>query len=487
MLEANAPFLKILGRKDFSEISGDKITDWMEEKAKRGFVQALLRCQQQGFVSDYECVCQRDDGSKIYLLINAHLNQAPAGETISATCKDITAIKRVEWALRDKEARLRAVLNISPAAIYILTLGDGPNCPLCASDPQCKMHLSFISASIQDITGFSERDYMSDCSLWLERVHPDDVKSLKEGYRHLSSETGLDNQYRFRHKNGEYRWLNEKLIVQRDEQGEICQVIGSMMDVSDIVHTQQQVLKLSSAVEQSPCPIFITNTRGIIEYVNSKLTELTGYDEGEVLGRTPKLFSSGRTEVSLYRDLWSKITQGKKWYGTIRNKKKDGQYFWVKEAIAPIRNSGGQITHFVAIQEDVSKMIDASKELERQLKEHTQKIKLLEQQRSEQRKSVAIGRMAAWVAHEINNPLAGIKNSFQLLKSAIPDDHQYFRYVGLIDKEIDRISLITKQLYSMYKQEDTQAHEFDCNIVIEEIVLLCNSGQKRSTFAMFRR
>ncbi|WP_235185962.1 PAS domain-containing protein [Methylomarinum vadi] len=386
---------------------------------------------------------------------------------------------KVESEYRNKETHLRAVINVSPTAIYILSPREDNDSPSFFTDPNCHLHLAFISAAIEKITGFTVREYLVDPKLWMSRVHPEDVANVMESYGLCQSQNAVNNQYRCLHKNGEYRWLHERLVVQRGRNGEIVQVIGSLMDVSDIVKTHEQLHILSSAVEQSPCPIFITNTKGTIEYANSKLLEITGFSEQEVLGHTPRIFSSGCTEVSIYADLWNTITAGKKWYGTIRNKKKNGQHFWVKESIAPIKNCNDETTHFVAIQEDVSTMVNASEELEQQLKDHTEKIKLLEQQRSEQRKSVAIGRMAAWVAHEINNPLAGIKNSFQLLKSAIPDTHKFFRYVDLIDKEIDRISLITKQLYSLYKQEDARAREFDCNMMIEEIILLSTLGKKQ--------
>lgn len=477
ILEANDSFLKILGQKKISEIKGKELSDWMELKSKSHFKKVLDQCQQNGYIKDYECTCKQSDGSKVYILINAHLSQYSNIPSISALCKDITAIKKVEFELRQNEVNLRAVMNISPATIFILSPGLDSNCPLCNSKDKCILHLSFVSSSIKDITGYSEDEYLSDSSLWLERVHPEDVDKLRESYYQIFTQSNLDNQYRYRHKNGDYRWLNVKMIIINNEEGEINQVIGSMMDISDIIHAREQVEKLSSAVEQSPCPIFITDTEGKIEYANAKLMEITGLTESEVIGHTPKIFASGHTDKNTYQELWKTICSGEKWYGTIQNKDINGQYIWVKEAIAPIRNTRNEITHFVAIQEDISNIISNSEELKLKLKKYTEKIKTLEYQRSEQQKSVAIGRMAAWVAHEINNPLAGIYNSFQLLKHAIPKDHQYFRYVDLIDNEISRISLITKQLYSLYKQEDIKPHQFDCNEIIEEIILLCTSGQ----------
>ena len=89
--------------------------------------------------------------------------------------------------------------------------------------------------------------------------------------------------------------------------------------------------------------------------------------------------------------------------------------------------------------------------------------------------------MAAWVAHEVNNPLAGIKNSFQLVKSAVSETHQYYHYVNLIDIEINRIGLMTKQLYSLYRQDSNEKNQFDCITVVKEIISLCEgSGKNRN-------
>lgn len=479
ILEANTPFLKQLGKPFFSDIGGKPLSDFAENEAKTILRQALHDCQTQGVITNLECVFITPDGQFVSILINAYLNQSLRGSSISVLCKDINAIQPVETPDQIKVSDSSSDPQTGPAALFIIERASEAADRSYSTGASDDLHLAFISNNIRKITGYSERDFLVDETLWLNRIHLDDIKMYLENYRLCLTGNSANIQYRFQHKNGDYRWLNETLVVQRDADGAITRAIGSLTDATDWLLMQEQVKKLRSVVEQSPCPIFITDTNGIIEYANPRLIDLTGFSQIELIGRSPKIFSSEHTEISLYHDLWRHITNGKKWYGTIRNKKKNGQYFWVKESIAPIKNCRNEITHFIAIQEDISTMIHSSEKLEEQLKRNAEKIKLLEEQRSEQRKSVAIGRMAAWVAHEINNPLAGIKNSFQLLKSTIPEHHRYFRYVDMIDKEIDRISLITKQLYSLYRPEDAAAHTFDCNNVIAEIIMLCTSGKPK--------
>ncbi len=110
--------------------------------------------------------------------------------------------------------------------------------------------------------------------------------------------------------------------------------------------------------------------------------------------------------------------------------------------------------------------------LEQIVLERTDRIKELERQRAEIEKAAATGRMAARIAHEINNPLSGIKNAFQLLSDAIPREHDYYSYVGRIDKEIDRIAQIVRQMYSLYKPEHEAAAQFSLRETITDIIAL---------------
>ncbi len=115
-----------------------------------------------------------------------------------------------------------------------------------------------------------------------------------------------------------------------------------------------ETLKLSCAVEHSPASIVITDKAGNITYVNPKFTEETGYTVKEVLGQNPRLLKSGETPPEEYGRLWKTITSGGEWRGVFHNRKKNGELFWEAAVIGPVRDESGQITHYMAVKEDIT-------------------------------------------------------------------------------------------------------------------------------------
>jgi PAS domain S-box-containing protein len=116
----------------------------------------------------------------------------------------------------------------------------------------------------------------------------------------------------------------------------------------------RHMLVLTSAIEQSPSAITITDVRGVIQYVNPKFCELTGYSVADVLGMTPAILKSGVQSKEFYAELWGAITAGQQWQGEMCNKKKDGSLYWDYTYISPVRDNVGEIIQFIATKEDIT-------------------------------------------------------------------------------------------------------------------------------------
>ena len=142
-------------------------------------------------------------------------------------------------------------------------------------------------------------------------------------------------------------------VKSRDEIGALANNFNIMTNRLTNEITERK--RLSCAVEQSPTSVMITDSEGKIEYINPKFTELTGYILEDVLGQTPRILKSGKTSLEEYKELWKTIKSGSEWHGDFCNKKKNGILYWEHISISPVKNSEGEITHFVAVNEDVTK------------------------------------------------------------------------------------------------------------------------------------
>lgn len=122
--------------------------------------------------------------------------------------------------------------------------------------------------------------------------------------------------------------------------------------------------KFFQAVASSPSSVVITDADGVIEYVNDRFVENTGYSRAQALGRKPNILKSGKTPAQVYDELWAVITSGKIWRGEMCNRRRNGEHYWEATAIAPIFDDDGQPSHFVAVKEDITERRLAEQELD---------------------------------------------------------------------------------------------------------------------------
>jgi diguanylate cyclase (GGDEF)-like protein/PAS domain S-box-containing protein len=131
-------------------------------------------------------------------------------------------------------------------------------------------------------------------------------------------------------------------------------VLAIVRDISARKRSEETIRKLTRALEQSPVLVMITDKSGIIEYVNDKVIEQTGYCAKELLGQNSRILQSGKTPLEIYESMWLRLTHGEEWRGELLNKNKKGDDFWVSAIISPLRNDEEETTHYIAVMEDVS-------------------------------------------------------------------------------------------------------------------------------------
>ena len=130
--------------------------------------------------------------------------------------------------------------------------------------------------------------------------------------------------------------------------------------------SEETARKLSMAVEQNPASIVITNLEGTIEYVNPRFVEKTGYSAEEAIGQNPRMLQAGTMPREFFTQMWETLAAGKEWKGELHNRCKNGALYWESAAISPIRDAHGEVTHYLAIKEDIT----ARKRMEEELREN---------------------------------------------------------------------------------------------------------------------
>jgi PAS domain S-box-containing protein len=127
-----------------------------------------------------------------------------------------------------------------------------------------------------------------------------------------------------------------------------------LVDLTERKRVEEDLRKLSRVIEQTASTVLITDPQGVIEYVNPRFTETTGYSAQEAIGQRPSILKSGHTLPSDYRRLWETITHGATWHGEFLNRRRDGSVYWESAIISPVRGESGEITHFVGIKDDIT-------------------------------------------------------------------------------------------------------------------------------------
>ncbi|MDH5561411.1 MAG: PAS domain S-box protein [Deltaproteobacteria bacterium] len=208
----------------------------------------------------------------------------------------------------------------------------------------------FLQTSIQDVSHEDFKDHLKKIDTCLKSKKDLETEEIKVN---INNETSF-----FELKGG---WLK---LQQND------QFLITLRDITKAELVEREFKKIYTAVIQSPVSVVITDTKGKIEYVNPKFSELTGYSLEEAMGKNPRILKSGKQDSTIYQQLWDTITQKQVWKGEFHNLKKNGESYWESASVSAIVDEKGEVTHYLAVKEDITKQ----KELEDALRENMEKL-----------------------------------------------------------------------------------------------------------------
>ncbi len=218
----------------------------------------------------------------------------------------------------------------------------------------------------------------------------------------------VKHQYRCLRPDGTIVWVEVKLNPTLDINGNLIRIDGISSDITERKNSEQKIKLLSNSIEQSPISIIITDPNGNIDYVNSAFIKTTGFTFDEIKGKNAKILNSDFHPDNYFKELWNTINSGKTWEGEIQNKKKNGDLFWEYAIISPVTNENGEITNFVAVQEDISE----KKKMIEELIDSKEKA-----EQANRLKSIFLSNMS----HELRTPMVGVLGFTELLEQEITD------------------------------------------------------------------
>jgi len=348
--------------------------------------------------------------------------------------------KRAEEALFTSEERFSKIFRLSPIAIAIFRVDNG--CLVDVND----VFVKESGYTRKELIGYTTEEL----NLYADSEERNTIIQI------LQEKGSMENyEFKTRNKSGEIHiGLNTTIMISLGGEKHYLSLI---QDISERKQAENELRKLSRAVEQSPASIVITNTEGKIEYVNFKFTEITGYTKQEVLGQNPRVLKTDEMTPDYYKEMWKTISSGKEWYGEFHNKKKSGELYWELASISPIFDATGSITHFLAVKEDITER----KQTEKELLEAKEKA-----EESDRLKTSFLCNMS----HEIRTPMNAIVGfSDFLCDNDIPSSKKQLFSKIIKERSYDLLRIV-EEILDISKIEVGQMQIIDMDVNLENIM-----------------
>jgi PAS domain S-box-containing protein len=254
--------------------------------------------------------------------------------------------------------------------------------------------------------------------------------------------------------------LHAKTIDMDGEEGPW--VYSIVRDLREQLERERKLRQFEEAVNQTAHAVYITDTDGKIEYVNSAFQEMFGYDEQTILTETPRILQSGEHDDELYTELWETILSGESWQHEVVDERKDGERIVLNQTISPLTGDEGSVEKFVAVAQDITER----KQYEQRLKEQRDNLQLLNQV----------------VRHDIRNDLQVIQTYGEVLEESV--DEAGLEHLRTLQESADSAIELTntaRELAEVMLQTEADTDSVALGDILAEEIQACRESYPEAT------
>lgn len=332
---------------------------------------------------------------------------------------------------------LRTLLDNLPDVIYV-------------KDTQHRFTIANMSvarvmgaASTEDLIGKADLDFLPPEIA--RRYQVDEMAVIQSGTALINREEAIVD------RQGKTHWILSTKLPLRNAMGQITGMVGIGRDITDIKQAHEHLRLQGAALASSASGIVITDRDGRIIWANEAFCQMTGYSIAEALGRNMRLVKSGNQDAAFYNQMWSAILANRVWHGELVNKRKDNTLYHEEMTITPVRDERGEISHFVAIKQNITE--------KKQFQQH-----LIQSQKME-----SIGRLAGGIAHDFNNALQAILGFSDILLTTVNNASPHWSDVNEIKKAAVRAASLTRQLLAFSRKQIIELNPINLNDIVRNM------------------